>query len=207
MAPLKNFTVLPFTSCHTHSYSASIGNTFLFYEGQFRVQHLAQGHLGMQMEKTGIELPTFWLEDNRSSTQPQPNATLHFSRPLIIPSTFNILIIPSVKLIKWQELLEWLMNCSSAEILMNEVFKLTVNGNLNFITATPNLTQLCVWPPRASMIPTSSGHAPDESADGVLGGSPSRPGSGFACFCLHCTCCHFQLHQSKWNWFTITWTS
>ena len=42
-----------FTFKHTHSYSASIGSTLLFYEGQFGVQHLAQGHFGMQMGKTG----------------------------------------------------------------------------------------------------------------------------------------------------------
>ena len=42
-----------FTQSHTHSYSASMSNTLLFYEGQFEVQHLAQGHLGMQMGKTG----------------------------------------------------------------------------------------------------------------------------------------------------------
>ena len=44
-----------FTFAHsqTHSYSASISSTFLFYEGQFGVQHLAQGHFGMQMGKTG----------------------------------------------------------------------------------------------------------------------------------------------------------
>ena len=37
-----------FTQLHTHSYSASISSTLLFYEGQFGVQHLAQGHFGMQ---------------------------------------------------------------------------------------------------------------------------------------------------------------
>ena len=26
-------------------------------------------------------------------------------------------------------------------------------------------------------------------------------------FPLHCTCCHFHLYQSRWNWFTITCTS
>ncbi|CAB1427103.1 unnamed protein product [Pleuronectes platessa] len=40
--------------------------------GQFRVQHLAQGHFGMQIRKTGMELPTFWLEDNHSTPQKQP---------------------------------------------------------------------------------------------------------------------------------------
>ncbi|CAB1434437.1 unnamed protein product, partial [Pleuronectes platessa] len=29
------------------------------------------GHFGKQMGKTWIELPTFWLEDDRSTTQPQ----------------------------------------------------------------------------------------------------------------------------------------
>ena len=33
-----------FTQSHTHSYSAPISSTLLFYEAQFRVQHLAQGH-------------------------------------------------------------------------------------------------------------------------------------------------------------------
>ena len=42
-----------FTYSHTQSYSASISSTLLFYEGQFGVPHLAQGHLGMQMGKTG----------------------------------------------------------------------------------------------------------------------------------------------------------
>ncbi|CAB1444690.1 unnamed protein product [Pleuronectes platessa] len=42
---------------------------FSFYEGPLRVQHLAQGHFGIQMGKNGIELPTFWLEDNRSTTR------------------------------------------------------------------------------------------------------------------------------------------
>ena len=42
-----------------------------FYEGPFRVQYLAQGHFGKQMGKTGIEPPTFWLEDNHST----PSAT------------------------------------------------------------------------------------------------------------------------------------
>ena len=46
-----------FTQSHTHSYSASISSTLLFYEGQFRVQHLAQGHFGMPtfLERLGIE--------------------------------------------------------------------------------------------------------------------------------------------------------
>ena len=42
-----------FTQSNTHSHSASISNTLLFYEAQFEVQHLAQGHFGMQMGKTG----------------------------------------------------------------------------------------------------------------------------------------------------------
>ena len=45
------FAIHPFTD--THSYSASISSTFLFYEGQLGVQHLAKGHFGMQMGKTG----------------------------------------------------------------------------------------------------------------------------------------------------------
>ena len=47
-----------FTQSHTHSYSASIGSTLLFYEAQFRVQHLAQGHFGMQIaEDWGLNCP------------------------------------------------------------------------------------------------------------------------------------------------------
>ena len=38
-----------FTQSHTHSYSASIGSTLLFYEAQFGVQHLAQRYFGMQI--------------------------------------------------------------------------------------------------------------------------------------------------------------
>ena len=38
-----------FTQSHTYSYSASISSTLLFYEAQFGVQHLAQGHFGMQI--------------------------------------------------------------------------------------------------------------------------------------------------------------
>ena len=38
-----------FTQSHTHSYSASTSSTLLFYEAQFGVQHLAQGHFGMQI--------------------------------------------------------------------------------------------------------------------------------------------------------------
>ena len=41
-----------FTQSHTNSYRASISSTLLFYEAQFRVQHLAQGHFGMQKGKT-----------------------------------------------------------------------------------------------------------------------------------------------------------
>ena len=66
---------LPFTHSHTHLYSASFSSSF-FYEGQFGVQHLAQEHFGMQMGKTGIELPTFWLEDDRSATA-TPNVSLN----------------------------------------------------------------------------------------------------------------------------------
>ena len=43
-----------FTHSHTHSYSASTRSTLLFYGGgSFGVQHLVQGHFGMQMERTG----------------------------------------------------------------------------------------------------------------------------------------------------------
>ena len=36
-------------------------------EGQFGVQYLAKQHFGMQMGKTGIEPPAFWLEDPRAT--------------------------------------------------------------------------------------------------------------------------------------------
>ena len=57
-----------FTQSHTHPYSASISSTLLFYEAQFGVQHLAQGHFGMQifLGRLGIELPT------TLPPQPQP---------------------------------------------------------------------------------------------------------------------------------------
>ena len=62
-----------FTQSHTHSYSASISSTLLFYEAQFGIQHLAQGHFGMQIfwEDLGMELPIFTLEDDHST----PSAT------------------------------------------------------------------------------------------------------------------------------------
>ena len=44
-----------------------MGSTLSMRE-QIEVQYLAQGHLGMQMGKTGIEPPTFWLEDDRSTS-------------------------------------------------------------------------------------------------------------------------------------------
>ena len=47
-------------------YSYFYGQHF-FYEGQFGVQYLAQGHFGMKGNKTGIKPPTFWLEDDRST--------------------------------------------------------------------------------------------------------------------------------------------
>ena len=56
---------------HTHiHHSASFSRTLLFYEAQFGVQHLAQGHFGMQIILR-IELPTFRLEDDHST----PSAT------------------------------------------------------------------------------------------------------------------------------------
>ena len=39
---------LTFTQSHTHSYSASISSTLLFYEAQFGVQHLAHLHFYLQ---------------------------------------------------------------------------------------------------------------------------------------------------------------
>ena len=44
---------LQYSFTFTLSYSASIRSTFLFYEGQLEVQHLAQEHFAMQMGKTG----------------------------------------------------------------------------------------------------------------------------------------------------------
>ena len=59
-----------FTQSHTHSYSASISSTLLFYEAQFGVcsRTLRQADL---LGRLGIELPTFRLEDNHST----PSAT------------------------------------------------------------------------------------------------------------------------------------
>ena len=62
-----------FTQSHTHSCSASISSTLLFYEAQFRVQHLAQGHFGMQIGKTGdrtadLQVPTLPLSHSRSKS-------------------------------------------------------------------------------------------------------------------------------------------
>ena len=48
--------------------------TLLFHDPTFTL-----GHFSMQMGKTGITLPTFWLEDNRSTPQPQPPQT----KPLV----------------------------------------------------------------------------------------------------------------------------
>ena len=69
--PLKALyiTVLPFTHSHTHTHLCI---ALFFYEGPFVVKYLAQGHFGFMMGKTGIEPLTFWLEENRSTPQPQP---------------------------------------------------------------------------------------------------------------------------------------
>ena len=58
-------TVQYFIVCHPHG--APMGST-LFYKGPFGVQHLFWHADG----KTGMEPPTFWLEDDRSTAQPQP---------------------------------------------------------------------------------------------------------------------------------------
>ena len=58
-----------FTQSHTHSHSASISSTLLFYEAQFRVQHLAQGHFGMQI--------FFFWEDWGSNCRPSGWRTTH----------------------------------------------------------------------------------------------------------------------------------
>ena len=62
-----------FTQSHTHSYSASISSTLLFYEAQFGVQHLAQGHFGMQIfwEDWGSNCRPSGLEGDHST----PSAT------------------------------------------------------------------------------------------------------------------------------------
>ena len=72
----KHFTVQFYIHPVTHS--ASISSTLLFYEAQFGVQHLAQGHFGMQifLGRLGIELPTFRLEDDHS-TPSADHACMH----------------------------------------------------------------------------------------------------------------------------------
>ena len=61
----------------TTSYSASISSTLLFYEGQFGVQHLAQGHFGMQMGKTGDRTADLQVGGQRSTSQPQPGGSIY----------------------------------------------------------------------------------------------------------------------------------
>ena len=79
-----------FTQSHTPSYCASISSTLLFYEAQFGVQHLAQGHFGMQifffLGRLEIELPTFSLEDDHStpSATAAPIYTQYIRNPILI---------------------------------------------------------------------------------------------------------------------------
>ena len=80
-------TVLPFTHSHTHSYSASMCTTFAItnhwctagttVRGHFRVQYLAQGHLG---RNGGDWDGTANLLNRRRPTlppQPQPRLLKH----------------------------------------------------------------------------------------------------------------------------------
>ena len=50
---------LKYSSPFTHIHTVHLLTPPFFYEGQFGVQHFAQGHFGMQMGETGIELLTF----------------------------------------------------------------------------------------------------------------------------------------------------
>ena len=77
---------LQYSFTFTHSYSASMSSTLLFYEGQLMVQHLAQGPSACRWGRLGIELPTFRLENDRSTPQPQPPL---MSCALIIPSALS----------------------------------------------------------------------------------------------------------------------
>ena len=69
---------LQYSFTFTHSHSASIGSTLLFYGGQFGVQHLAQGHFGLQIWKTG---------DRNADLQVggRPLYPLSHSRPYCVP--------------------------------------------------------------------------------------------------------------------------
>ena len=61
-----------FTQSHTHSYSASISSTLLFYEGNSGFSILPKDTSACRFGRLGIELPTFRLEDDHSTPQPQP---------------------------------------------------------------------------------------------------------------------------------------
>ena len=75
MTTLYN-TDLPSTHSHPHSYSASMGSTVLWGA----IRGLSILPKDTSMGKTGIEPPTFMLEDDRSTPQPQPhNIPLSFS--------------------------------------------------------------------------------------------------------------------------------
>ncbi|CAB1460814.1 unnamed protein product [Pleuronectes platessa] len=55
-------------------------------ERQFEVQHLAQGHFGMQMGKTGIKLPTFCSEEDCNIPQiTSTEAVQHITGNRVLP--------------------------------------------------------------------------------------------------------------------------
>ena len=64
-----SFYIHPVT--HTHSYSASISSTLLFYEG-FSILLKDTSACRFFLGRLGIELLTFRLEDDHSTPQPQP---------------------------------------------------------------------------------------------------------------------------------------
>ena len=72
---MVNIFLVAFTHSHIHSYIASMGSTSSLRRG---AQYLAQGHFGIQVGKTGIKLPTFWLEDDCSTPKPQLPVLKHF---------------------------------------------------------------------------------------------------------------------------------
>ena len=123
----------PFTQSHTHSYSASISSTLLFYEAQFKVQHLAQGHFSMQnLGRLGIELQVGW-------------------RPLY-PLSHSRTVTRTLVEHKTRE-----------ESVRKDKERAAVCGH----------------------------HMQNHSLLGVV------------LFCHFLAPCHFYLHQSRWNWFTI----
>ena len=85
-----------FTQSYTHSYSASISSTLLFYEAQFGVQHLAHGHFGMQIfqEDWGSNCwPSDWRAQPTSRTcldpTPQSVHSTHWEGHLTTQQNHN----------------------------------------------------------------------------------------------------------------------